>query len=60
MNRFLVRGTVDGKTISELIENVSPYAPEAFTTEERKIIDKFKAMGYKKEDIILEHIEIKK
>lgn len=58
MNRFLVRGTVDVKTISELIENVSPYAPEAIPTARRKIINKFKELGYNEQDIVFKQIKI--
>ena len=59
MASYLMTGTVNGITIPETIENVSPYAPEAFATARRKIIKKFKAMGYNEQDIIFKQIEIK-
>ena len=55
---YIVIGTVEGNTISETIENVSPYAQEAIPTARRKIINKFKELGYNEQDIVFKQIKI--
>lgn len=57
MRTYVITGMVDGMSISETIQNISPYAPEALCTAKRNIINQFKKMEYKEEDIHFEQKE---